>query len=67
VEEPARETGVPMVEIGEDDSHKKSRSVRLGETASGKAILIKNHMTRDDQAVCGEIKTLIAFVIGGVV
>jgi hypothetical protein len=23
-------------------------------------------MSRDDQAVCGEIKTMVAFVIGGV-
>jgi hypothetical protein len=28
--------GVPMVKTGEPDSHKKSRSVRLGEAASGK-------------------------------
>jgi hypothetical protein len=25
--------------------------------------LIKNHVSRDDQAICGEIKTAIAFVI----
>jgi hypothetical protein len=30
------------------------------------AALIKNHMSRDDQTVCGEIKAMIAFVIKGV-
>jgi hypothetical protein len=55
-----------MVETGEPDSHKKSRSVRLGEAASRKLSSSKNHMMRDDQAVCGEIKTPITFVVGGV-
>jgi hypothetical protein len=27
---------------------------------------MKNHVSRDDQAVCGEIKAAIAFVIRGV-
>jgi hypothetical protein len=31
-----------------------------------KAVLIKNHVPRDDQAVCGVIKAAIAFVIRGV-
>jgi hypothetical protein len=29
-------------------------------------VLIKNHMSRDDQAVCREIKAAIAFVVGRV-
>jgi hypothetical protein len=31
-----------------------------------KAGLMKNHVSRDNQAVCGEIKAAIAFVIRGV-
>jgi hypothetical protein len=54
---------VPTVETVELDSQRKSRLVGLGE---GKAVLIKNHVSRDDQAVCGEIKAAVAFVIRGV-
>jgi hypothetical protein len=36
VGEPAIGSGVPMVGNGEPDSHKKSKSVRLDEAASGK-------------------------------
>jgi hypothetical protein len=35
----------------------------MGRGNDRKAGLIKNHVSRDDQAVCGEIKTVIAFVI----
>jgi hypothetical protein len=31
------------------------------------AVLIKNHMSLDDEAVCREIKVVIAFVIGRVI
>jgi hypothetical protein len=29
----------------------------------GEAVLVKNHVSRDDQAVYGEIKAAVAFVI----
>jgi hypothetical protein len=35
----------------------------MGRGSERKAGLIKNHVSRDDQAVCGEIKAAIAFVI----
>jgi hypothetical protein len=35
----------------------------MGRGSEQKAGLIKNHVSRDDQAVCGEIKAAIAFVI----
>jgi hypothetical protein len=65
VVEPTRGSRVPKVETVEPDSKRKSRSVRLGEAASGK-LSSKNHMSRDDQAVCREIKAAIAFVISRV-
>jgi hypothetical protein len=34
--------------------------------SEGEVVLIKNHMLIDDQAVCGEIKAAVAFVIRGV-
>jgi hypothetical protein len=39
----------------------------MGRGSEREAGLIKNHMSRDDQAVCGEIKAAIAFVIRRVV
>jgi hypothetical protein len=36
---------------------------RGGEREAG---LIKNHVSRDDQTVCGEIKATVAFVIRGI-
>jgi hypothetical protein len=35
----------------------------MGRDSEREAGLIKNHVSRDDQAVCGEIKATIAFVI----
>jgi hypothetical protein len=35
----------------------------MGRGSEREAGLIKNHVSRDDQAVCGEIKAAIAFVI----
>jgi hypothetical protein len=35
----------------------------MGQGSEREAGLIKNHVSRDDQAVCGEIKAVIAFVI----
>jgi hypothetical protein len=66
VVEPARGSRVPMVKTVEPDSKRKSRSVRLNEATSGKLSSSKNHMSRDDQAVCQEIKATTAFVIGRV-
>jgi hypothetical protein len=54
------------METVEPDLQRKSRSVGLGKTARGEVVLIKNHVSRDDQAVCGEIKAAVAFVIRGV-
>jgi hypothetical protein len=39
----------------------------IGRGDEGEAVLIKNHVSRDDQAFCGEIKVVIAFVIREVV
>jgi hypothetical protein len=38
----------------------------LGEAVRGKLSSSKNHMSRDDQVVCREIKVVVAFVIRGV-
>ena len=38
----------------------------MGRGSEREASLIKNHVSRDDQAVCGEIKAAIAFVFGRV-
>jgi hypothetical protein len=38
----------------------------MGRGSKREAGLIKNHVSRDDQVVCGEIKVAIAFVIRGV-
>jgi hypothetical protein len=54
---------VPTVETVEPDSQRKSMLVGLGEATRGKAVLIKNHVSRDDQVVCAEIKVTVAFVI----
>jgi hypothetical protein len=35
----------------------------MGRGSERKAGLIKNHVSRDNQAVCGEIKAAIAFVV----
>jgi hypothetical protein len=35
----------------------------MGRGSEREAGLIKNYVSRDDQAVCGEIKAVIAFVI----
>jgi hypothetical protein len=35
----------------------------MGRGSEREAGLIKNHVSRDDQAICGEIKAAIAFVI----
>jgi hypothetical protein len=35
----------------------------MGRGSEREAVLIKNHVSRDDQAVCGEIKIAITFVI----
>jgi hypothetical protein len=35
----------------------------MGRVSEREAGLIKNHVSRDDQAVCGEVKAVIAFVI----
>jgi hypothetical protein len=35
----------------------------MGRGSEREASLIKNHVSRDDQAVCSEIKATIAFVI----
>jgi hypothetical protein len=35
----------------------------MGRGSKWEAGLIKNHVSRDDQAVCGEIKAAIVFVI----
>jgi hypothetical protein len=35
----------------------------MGRVSEREAGLIKNHVSRDDQTVCGEIKAAIAFVI----
>jgi hypothetical protein len=35
----------------------------MGRGSEREAGLIKNHVSRDNQAVCGEIKAAIAFVI----
>jgi hypothetical protein len=35
----------------------------MGRDSEREAGIIKNHVSRDDQAVCGEIKATIAFVI----
>jgi hypothetical protein len=63
---PAVVSRVLTVETVKPDSQRKSRPVRLNQTHKENLGLIKNHVSRDDQAVCGEIKATVAFVIKGV-
>jgi hypothetical protein len=60
---------------GESGSNSGDRGARLtkkiyvsgiGRGSEGEAVLIKNHVSRDDQAVCGEIKAAVASMIRGV-
>jgi hypothetical protein len=54
-----------MVETGNPSRIKNLGQLDWARQRAG-SFLIKYHMMRDDQAVCAEIKTPIAFVVGGV-
>jgi hypothetical protein len=49
--------------LTEEPDSKKIQVSEMGRGSEREAGLIKNHVSRDDQAVCGEIKAAIAFVI----
>jgi hypothetical protein len=63
---PAVVSRVPTVETVEPLT-KKIYVSGIVQGSEGEAVLIKNHVSRDDQVVCGEIKAAVAFVIRGVV
>jgi hypothetical protein len=48
------------------DKHNRTLIVTNNTGNEGEAVIIKNHVSTDDQAVCGEIKATVAFVIRGV-